>query len=492
MELLLNSFKKVVNRFPDHVAVVEQDRSVSYACLNQFVDTLTYWLECQGLSRGDRVAIHLPNSIDYIAVYYACWGANLVPVALNTLASPYEITNWVEHCECKLIFSNKLKQENFPVPVLSLSTDTGGIRVSGDKIDSADTSIESVSGSLIDVATIIYTSGTTGNPKGITLLHSNLAANVQAIVKSLSIVDDDVFLCVLPFFYSYGNSILHTHLISGATLVLLNQVAYPGEILKAIERHLCTGFAGVPSIYISLLKKTSFSNHRLGSLRYMTQAGGHLSGYFISRLRQSLPAVDFVIMYGQTEASARISYLPPNFLENKLGSVGIGLDGTTITIEDPDGNECTAEEKGEICVQGENLMQGYWQNAAATAQVLKDGKLHTGDMGYKDEDGFLFIIGRQSEILKISEHRVSPYEIEEVLMQHEAVEECAVIGCSHAQMGQSAKAFVVRSSDQVVVNQLKKYCKQFLAGYKIPKEIEFVSSLPKTSSGKIKRAELSC
>jgi acyl-coenzyme A synthetase/AMP-(fatty) acid ligase len=267
---------------------------------------------------------------------------------------------------------------------------------------------------------------------------------------------------------------------------------YPNEILKAIERYQCTGFAGVPSIYITLIKKTNISNYHLSSLRYVTQAGGPLSREFIGKVSHALSGIDFIVMYGQTEASSRISYLPAQLLVTKPGSVGIGIEGVTITVEDPDGNECPAEEKGEICVQGENVMQGYWSNPEATAQVLKDGKLHTGDMGYKDKDGFLYIVGRQSEILKISEHRVSPYEIEEVLLQHEAVEECAVIGCSHSQMGQFAKAYVVKNTDDIVVNQLKKYCQQFLASYKIPREIEFVDSLPKTSSGKIKRTELGC
>lgn len=492
MELLCNSFRRAVNQFPDHIAVIEPEKSITYADLNRLVITLAYWLGCQGLAKGDRIGIHLPNSIDYIAIYYACWNANLVPVAFNTFATRHEVSNWVENCECKIIFSNRLKQKVLSVPVFSLSTDTSGVKINDQKIEYTDTKDNSISTKLNDVATIIYTSGTTGNPKGVTLLHKNLSANVGAIVKSLSIVSDDVFLCVLPFYYSFGNSVLHTHLVAGGTLVLLNQVMYPNEILKAIERYQCTGFAGVPSVYITLIKKTNISNYNLSSLRYVTQAGGPLSREFIGKVSHALSGIDFIVMYGQTEASSRISYLPAQLLVTRPESVGIGIEGVAITVEDPDGNECPAEEKGEICVLGENVMQGYWSNPDATAQVLKDGKLHTGDMGYKDKDGFLYIVGRQSEILKISEHRVSPYEIEEVLLLHEAVEECAVIGCSHSQMGQFAKAYVVKNTDDIVVNQLKKYCQQFLASYKIPKEIEFVDSLPKTSSGKIKRTELGC
>jgi acyl-CoA synthetase (AMP-forming)/AMP-acid ligase II len=492
MELLFNSFLKAVKQYPDHIAVKEFDKSISYKDLFRHIASLSYWLDEEGLEKGDRVGIHIPNSIDYIIAYYACWQANLVPVALNTLASPYEISNWIENSGCKLLFSRKLSNSLTGVPVYLLEAQSDTLKVSDNIVTEIGDGFLDRSVSGEDIAAIIYTSGTTGNPKGITLSHDNLAINIHAIVKSLAIVKEDVFLCVLPFFYSFGNSILHTHLASGATLVLLNQVMFPNEILKTIEHEACTGFAGVPSIYITLLKKTNFKDYNLSSLRYMTQAGGALSKEFIGQINHNLPGMNFVVMYGQTEASARISYLPPKFLASKPGSVGIGVDGVTVTVEGENGVECKKYETGEICVQGGNIMQGYWNNPEATQQVLRRGKLYTGDMGYKDDDGFLYIVGRQSEILKISEHRVSPYEIEEVILQHDAVEECAVIGCSHPQMGQFAKAFIVMSGEQVTGNQLKKYCKQYLASYKIPKEIEFVDALPKTSSGKIKRAQLAC
>lgn len=492
MELLFNSFLKAVKQYPCHIAIKELDKSISYKDLYQNVVSLSGWLAEEGLEKGDRVGIHIPNSIDYIVAYYACWQANLVPVALNTYASSYELSNWIDNSGCKFIFSRKLSDSISGVPVCSLETESDVLKISDKIIPVFDGEFLDCSVRGEDVATIIYTSGTTGNPKGITLSHNNLATNIHAIIKSLVIVSEDVFLCVLPFFYSFGNSILHTHLASGATLVILNQVMFPNEILKAIERETCTGFAGVPSIYISLLKKTNIKDYDLSSLRYMTQAGGPLSKEFIAQINHSLPGIEFVVMYGQTEASARISYLPPKFLESKLGSVGIGVDGVTITVEDENGVECRRNEIGEICIQGGNVMHGYWHNPESTQQVLRRGKLYTGDMGYKDDDGFLYIVGRQSEILKISEHRVSPYEIEEVILRHDAVEECAVIGCSHPQMGQFAKAFIVSNGEHVAENQLKKFCKQYLASYKIPKEIEFVDALPKTSSGKIKRVQLTC
>ena len=492
VEFLLSSFYLAGREHPEQVAIREVNRSISYIELIKLVDILSLWLSSNDLKKGDRVCIHLTNSIEYVCAYYACWKRNLVPVALNTLASQKEIRNWIEHCQGRLILSGKLRADDFDIPVCSINTDLNHLYINEKKIAEPDAAFAEHHVNGEDLATIIYTSGTTGNPKGIALTHRNLSVNVQAIIKSLSIDRHDIFLCVLPFFYSFGNSILHTHLVSGATLVLQNSVVYPIEILNTIVREKCSGFAGVPSIYISLVKKTLFAQHDLSSLRYMTQAGGPLSVEFIEQIRGRLPDVKFVIMYGQTEASSRISYLPPDELESKIGSVGVGVDGVTISVQKDNGTPCRAMETGEICINGDNVMQGYWNDAQATARVLNDGRLKTGDEGYLDEDGYLYIVGRQSEILKISEHRVSPYEIEEALLLHPQVEECAVVGCSHEQMGQFAKAFIVKNGTDVSVNILKKFCKQLLAKYKIPREIEFIDRLPKTSSGKIKRSKLPC
>ena len=492
MSPLIETFWEMADRYPEQTAIIDRDRRIKYGRLVSVINATVFWLSSNSLVKGDRVGIHLANSIEYVVLFYACWRAGYVPVALNTFASQREIEFWAKDSGCSLIFSDKFEYIPTPVPIYKILTTQNHVSINGQEIIESPDKAGSSRISLDDIASIIYTSGTTGNPKGITLSHRNIAANIHAIIKSLNISHEDVFLCVLPFFYSYGNSVLHSHLVAGATLVILNQVTYPVEILKTIERQHCNGFAGVPSLYITLLKKTGFRGYDLSSLRYMTQAGGPLSVGYIKEIHSLLPKVDFVIMYGQTEATSRISYLPARYLEQKPGSVGIGINGLTITIVDSDGQECRPNDTGEICVQGENIMVGYWGNPEATSEVLVNNKLHTGDMGYKDQDGFLYILGRQSEILKISDHRVSPYEIEEVLLLHEAVKECAVIGCEHQQMGQFAKAFVVINGGEIAESKLKKFCKQSLASYKIPKEIEFVESLPKTSFGKIKRNQLTC
>lgn len=489
---LIDQFSDQAKKNAHRIAVKEQQNSIVYERLAQCIDHTASWLLSQGLYKGDRVGIHLKNSIEYVIIYYACWRARLVPVALNTLARKNELEFWLTNSGCKIWFSKRYQQQFYFTRLFVIDFVENQLLINGVPLHEHEPDTDFSSPALDDIATIIYSSGTTGDPKGITLTQRNLAANISAVVQSLGIRAQDNFLCVLPFFYSFGNSILHSHLTSGATLRLLNQVMYPAEILKTIQQEQCNGFAGVPSLYLSLLKKTHFDQYDLSSLRYMTQAGGPLAKESIYQIHTLLPHVDFVIMYGQTEATARISYLPPDMLENKLGSVGKAIHGVVITVLNRSGEECKPGEIGEICVEGENIMAGYWGNPLASTKVLRDNRLHTGDMGYKDKDGYLFIEGRQTEILKISEHRVSPYEIEEVLLAHQAVEECAVIGCSHHQMGQFARAFIVKNDQDVAEMQLKKHCKQSLASYKVPKQIVFVESLPKTTSGKIKRGQLSC
>lgn len=494
MDSLIEHLIQVAKDNPSKEAIVcpESSSSISYSDLVNAIQSLANWLRKQGFSAGDRIGVLFPNSIEYVVCYYACWSAGYIPVGLNSQASTREWDFWVSQSDCQLLL--KHSNEVFGSEIQSHVVCYSDGKVSVDKSDISDAGTSSICkgmGSKGDVATIIYTSGTTGNPKGITLSHKNLLQNSLSIIASLKIHESDKFLCVLPFFYSYGNSVLHTHLASGATLVLLNQVIYPRTILEYIERYRCTGFAGVPSLYISLLKRTDFSKFDLSSLRYVSQAGGPLASESIGTIKELLSEIDFVVMYGQTEAAARIAYLPPEKLMDKLGSVGIGIPGVKISVRSESGVECEVGEVGEICVRGDNVMIGYWENPEATSRVLKNNELYTGDMGYLDSDGFLYIKGRQSEILKISEHRVSPSEIEEVVLKLGEVDECAVIGCPHSQMGQVAKAFVVTNSE-ISSTEIKKHCAGLLAKYKIPKEIEFVSAVPKTSSGKIKRNLLAC
>jgi acyl-CoA synthetase (AMP-forming)/AMP-acid ligase II len=271
-------------------------------------------------------------------------------------------------------------------------------------------------------------------------------------------------------------------------LVLENSMAFPKLILEAMQNEAVTGFSGVPSTFALLLGRTHLEDYDLSSLRYMTQAGGPMPPALISRIRDQLPHISFFVMYGQTEGTARLTYLPPERLEDKLGSVGIGIPGVDVRIRDEGGNPVVIGVSGEIQVRGENVMLGYWRDPEATARTVVDGWLHTGDLGHMDEEGYVYIDGRSSEMIKSGANRISPKEIEEVIAELEEVMEVGVVGVPDDLLGQVVKAVIVsRPGSRVEARRVLAHCRQNLAAYKIPKFIEFAEELPKTASGKLQR-----
>lgn len=258
--------------------------------------------------------------------------------------------------------------------------------------------------------------------------------------------------------------------------------------MEIIQDEKVTGFSGVPSTFSLLLSRTNFKDYQLPNLRYITQAGGPMPPSNINRILNDLPGIKFFVMYGQTEASARLSYLPPERLKEKLGSIGIAIPGVTLEIRNENGAKVEPGEVGQICAHGPNIMQGYWNDPETTAQTVVDGWLQTGDLATYDEDGFIYITGRASEMIKSGANRISPKEIEEVISELKGIEEVAVVGVPDETLGEIIKAFIVVSPG----NKLEKmsilaHCRKNLANYKIPKKIEFVGELPKTASGKVRR-----
>jgi acyl-CoA synthetase (AMP-forming)/AMP-acid ligase II len=285
--------------------------------------------------------------------------------------------------------------------------------------------------------------------------------------------------------------VLHTHIQTGGRIVIERNLVYPHAVVETLAREKATGFAGVPSTYALLLARVKLGDYDLSQLRYVTQAGGAMSPSLIQRLKAALPNTRLFVMYGQTEATARLTYLPPEKLEGKIGSVGIAVPGVSLEIRDEQGSALERGDVGEIWVHGPNVMLGYWRNEAATSQVKCDGWLKTGDMGKLDSDGYLYLAGRRSDMIKAGAHRIHPQDIEDVIAELEVVQEVAVVGIDDELLGQVIKAFVVaREGVAPSALQIQAHCRARLANYKVPKSVEFVASLPRTASGKIRRTEL--
>jgi long-chain acyl-CoA synthetase len=343
-----------------------------------------------------------------------------------------------------------------------------------------------------DTAVIIFTSGSTGTKKGVMLTHKNLIANTGSIIEYLGLDEKDRMCVALPFFYCYGASLLHTHLRAGGSIVL-NQKPFLGSIISDINTYQCTGFAGVPSTFQILINKTPFLQQKLPSLRYFTQAGGQLPNKYIKIIAEHFPDKKLYVMYGATEATARLSYLPPELLCTKMGSIGKGIPGVTLCVINKDMQPVQPSETGEIVAKGDNIMKGYYHDPEGTGEVLRNGWLYTGDLATVDDDGFIYIVGRSKNIIKSGGYRISPNEIENEILTLEKFRGCVVFGIPDETMGEAVVA-VIQATGTFNENDLRRevlaHCYQKLPSYKVPKKIFFIDEFPLNSSNKMDMAVL--
>lgn len=488
---VIHNLQQSAQRWPDRVAL-RATSPLAYSELWQRVRAASSWLQRKGFRPGDRAAIVLGNTPEYVIAYYGILAAGGVAVALNSAAKSRDLGIWLSHCRASWLFADSANTEvaaALPMDVRRVDVDVDQGWKEG-AVGAADPDWELLGAG--QAAAIIYTSGTTGAPKGVLLSHANLASNAAAIVEYLSLSEQDRIVNVLPFHYSYGSSVLHSHIAAGAQIVLADNLVYPHVVVEAISQHRATGFAGVPSTFLLLLSRGRLDQYDLSSLRYVTQAGGAMPPVVAERLQQALPQASVIVMYGQTEATARISWLPPARLTEKPGSVGIAIPGVSLRIVRGGGSEAAPGETGEVCIRGPSVMLGYWNNPEATVAVLRDGWLHTGDMGHLDAEGYLYLAGRRSDMIKTGAHRVHPQDIEAVIMEIAGIAEVAVVGIDDEMLGEAVMAVVVMEDGaQVDPQRIKAYCRANLANYKVPKVVEFRSSLPRTASGKVQRQMLS-
>ena len=343
-----------------------------------------------------------------------------------------------------------------------------------------------------DIAVIIFTSGSTGIKKGIMLTHRNLIANTDSIIEYLDLDESDRMCVVLPFFYCYGASLLHTHLRAGGSIVL-NQKPFLGSVINDIDTYRCTGFAGVPSTYQILINKTRFLQQRFPYVRYFTQAGGQLPNKYIKMIAEHFPEKKFYVMYGATEATARLSYLPPELVCKKMGSIGKGIPGVSLAVLNHTMEAVKPSEIGEIVAKGDNIMKGYYNDPEGTAEVLKNGWLYTGDLATVDDDGFIYIIGRLKNIIKSGGYRISPTEIENEILSLDKIKGCVVFGVPDEIMGEAVVA-VIQTPDSLDQHDLRReiiaYCNKKLPSHKVPKKIFFIDEFPLNTSNKVDLAAL--
>jgi acyl-CoA synthetase (AMP-forming)/AMP-acid ligase II len=488
---------------PDRIALQLVDEQHSYGELQSTAGQVSrYLLQIAG-EKGERVILASDNSLFWVAAYLGTLWPGLVSIPLPPSIPPQEFQYILRATGARIVFAQAgfARRNRGLLRDVHLVTDgeVSGLSepASWRSFDDLrrhahDAQQEPRTVKAEDLAALMFTSGSTGQPRGVMVSHGNIIANTESIVQYLGLTENDRIMTVLPFHYCFGTSLLHTHLCVGGSLVIDSRFMYPDVVLRRMRETECTGFAGVPSHFQILLRKSSLRKNSFPRLRYVQQAGGHLAPHFVRELREALPNTQIFVMYGQTEATARLSYVPPELLEKKLGSIGKGIPGVKLCVLNESGEQVRAGEVGEIVAEGENIARGYWGAPRESAASFCNGRLYTGDLATVDEDGFIFIVDRAKDFMKCGGKRVSCRQLEERILEFEGLVEAAVIGVPDEVLGEAVKVFVVPRD--VSCTELKKpllqFCKECLPPQLVPREIVVLQRLPKNSSGKVLKQAL--
>jgi acyl-CoA synthetase (AMP-forming)/AMP-acid ligase II len=439
----------------------------------------------KNVGENQNIILISPNSVFFITAYLGIIKSGNICVPLNFDIEQNNLDYILNTSENTIIFVTKrLKSKlNFNSEIHLIDEDKSKLLIDNRKLSKIN--------SIFDknrVAEIIFTSGSTGRPKGVMITHQNIISNTNSINYYLKLSSKDIISVVLPFYYCYGLSLLHTHLKVGGSIVLNNSFIFLGTVINDLKNYKCTGFSGVPSHFQILLKKSqTFKTTEFPDLRYVTQAGGKLHTIFIDEFIAAFPKIDFYVMYGQTEATARLSYLPPSLIKTKTDSVGRAIPSVKLKIVNENGDEVGLNEEGELLAKGKNIMLGYYKDKESTKNTIKNGWLYTGDIAKIDEDGFIYLVTRKKEIIKVGGKRVSPKEIEEVIFSVPEVVDCTITGFDDEFLGEAIQATIVINGEldqNHMREKILQKCSKTLSLYKVPQKIIFETSMKVSDIGK--------
>jgi len=480
-------------KHPDVIACKLDDAAFNYGLLDQASARVCTMLKSKGIGPGDRVGIMLPNVPYFPAVYYGALRAGAVVVPMNVLLKGREVGYYLSDAGVKVHFA----WHGFMEAAQAGAEEAGGVEivpVKPGEIEGLifehepDDDVAERDGE--DTGVILYTSGTTGKPKGAELTHANLGRNAECAVGLVDIHVGDVIFAGLPLFHSFGQTCtMNAAILAGATITLLPRFD-PGKALEILQRDNCTAFEGVPTMYGALLNHPDRASYDVSALRMCVSGGASLPVEILRGFEQAF-GCKVLEGYGLSETSPIASFNHPD-RERKPGSIGTPIIGVEMKAVDDAGEEVAAGEIGEILIKGHNVMKGYWNNSEATAESIKDGWFASGDMAKVDDDGYFFIVDRKKELIIRGGYNVYPREVEEVLYEHPAVLEAAVLGVPDPELGEEVAAAVsLKIGYEVDAEELKAFVKERIASYKYPRKIWFVDDLPKGPTGKILKREIS-
>jgi acyl-CoA synthetase (AMP-forming)/AMP-acid ligase II len=473
-------------QFPEATALISQGTRYTYRELEEQANRLAYYFLHRGATPGEKIGICCRNSPELVLALFAIWKMGSIVVDLNPSLEPQEIIRILQQCEIKIFITERTQRalyeqiSNRLESLIILWTDEW------EKGRIGEGEVGRIGeGNPSSMACINYTSGTTGTPKGVLLPHKNLIRNAVLNIKYFQISARDRTSLVLPLFFGMNKIFLLAHLMVGATVILERNFLSPNSVLASLEAEQVTGLSAVPAVYHTLLSRGDLRRYPLSSLRYFRIGAGQVSPQMIQNLQQAFPQVDIYLTYGLTEVGL-VAVLPPEKLKEKTGSCGRIIPEVKVHLaKGKEGSE------GEIVVQCDHKAIGYYKNEEATRQVFKEDGIHTGDLGWIDEEGYLYLVGRQKDIIKSGSENIHPSEIEAVLTDYEGVAECAVVGVPDEWLGEAIQAYIVpKEGFSLDSDQILKFCLSRLSPIKRPKYITLCDTLPKTEMGKIKKTAL--
>ncbi len=511
-DLLLNSAQKT----PESFALTFKKTDYTYAQFTQLVCQQSSALIGCGLVKQQRIAIYLPKQTETASVLMATSMAGGVFVPINPALKCAQVCYILNDCDVSILVTSKSRLSVL-APDLKLCKHLKTVIIVDDVIDFKEPSgpeildwqtfLSSASGQSApnvidtDMASILYTSGSTGKPKGVVLSHLNMVTGAKSVAKYLGNHSDDRLLAALPFSFDYGLSQLTTAFYSGACCVLMEYLL-PRDVIRMLAAKKITGLAAVPPLWIQLAElewPESINQH----LRYFTNSGGKMPQTTLSALSQHVPDAQPYLMYGLTEAF-RSTYLPPEQIKNRPNSIGKAIPNAEVMVVDADGAPCKPGDIGELVHRGSLVAMGYWNDPVKTAERFKPapGQLKglplteiavwSGDKVSMDEEGYLYFVGRDDEMIKTSGYRVSPTEVEEVIYASRLAKEAVVLGVPHPKLGQAiVVAAAANEGEQLDVSKMINYCKREMPTFMVPAHIEEFDNLPRNPNGKIDRNLLS-
>ena len=507
--MLVQSFlEKSAALLPDKTALIAGGERYSYADINGMANRVASALASAGLQKGERAAVFLDNSLEAVVSIFAVLKAGGVFLMVNPTMKAEKLSYILNNCRASVLIGPASKTavvteavKNAPqlrgvflAGKINGATSSGIAALSFDEATNTGAAASTpVRSTESDLATIIYTSGSTGSPKGVMMAHSNMTAAADSITAYLENTADDIILNTLPVSFDYGLYQVLMAFKTGATVILEKSFMYPYRIIETMLKEKVTGFPIVPTMSAILLQMEDIKKMSFPALRYISNTAAALPVSHIQKLREFFSGAKMYSMYGLTECK-RVSYLVPEEIDRRPGSVGKAMPNTEAYIVNENGTRVGPNVIGELVVSGPHVMRGYWEMPEESALMLRPGAnagelvLYTGDLFKADDEGYLYFVGRRDDMIKSRGEKVSPREIEHVLYSIDGVVEAAVIGVPDPILGQAIKAVVVKKERHPLTEKdILSFCAKHLEDHMVPKVIEFTASLPKTDTGKIKK-----